>query len=110
MLIETFFLESGWPQQRVVALKLLEKSVKASELAQVFNKVMTQEYALEADKILAIGNDRASVNLAAFNLLQPFFPNALDVGCFSHTINNAGKEHQTPKLKEVCITLCVFFF
>lgn len=94
------FTFEGWPQQRVVALKLLEKSVKASELAQVFNKVMTQEYALEADKILAIGNDRASVNLAAFNLLQPFFPNALDVGCFSHTINNAGKEHQTPKLKE----------
>ena len=44
-------------------------------------------------------NDCASVNLASFNILSPFFRRAINIGCFSHTLANAGDQIKTPSLK-----------
>ena len=44
--------------------------------------------------------DRASVNRVAMNTLQIIYPNVLDVGCFSHTLDHVGEHFETPTLSE----------
>ena len=44
--------------------------------------------------------DRASTNEVAIRNIKVLYPNLLDIGCFSHTIDNAGGHFQTPTLEE----------
>ena len=44
--------------------------------------------------------DRASVNSVAMCTLSIVFPNVLDVGCFSHTLDHVGENFKTPILDE----------
>lgn len=44
--------------------------------------------------------DGASVNQAALNRIQFFFPKMLSIVCFSHTLDNVGSHLVTPTLQE----------
>ena len=82
-----------------VSLRMLSKSLTASEVVDQFNKVVTARHGIASERVLAISNDRASVNLASFNILSPFSRRAINIGCFSHTLANAGDQIKTPSLK-----------
>ena len=42
--------------------------------------------------------DRAAVNSVAMRTVKVLYPNSLDIGCFSHTIDNAGRHFHPPVL------------
>ncbi|KAK3737632.1 hypothetical protein QZH41_006457 [Actinostola sp. cb2023] len=53
-----------------------------------------QEYIDMPGALLAAMKDGASVNKAALQQVKFFFPQLLDVTCFSHTIDNVGKHFE----------------
>ena len=89
------FVDSQWNvQQRLVRLQVLAKSLKAEELAQCLIQALAVEYAIQPGALLAAMKDGASVNQAALQQVRFFFPQLLDVTCFSHTIDNVGKHFE----------------
>ena len=54
-----------------------------------------------SSNLLAAMHDRASVNSVAVRTLKVLYPNVLNIGCFSHTIDHVGDNFDTP----VCTTL-----
>ena len=44
--------------------------------------------------------DRASVNNVAIRTLSIVFPKVLDIGCFSHTLDQVGEHMKIPVLEE----------
>ena len=53
-----------------------------------------------SDHFVAAMHDRASVNDAAMNIVKVIYPNLLDVGCFSHTLDLVGEHFHMPTLSE----------
>ena len=89
------FVDSQWNvQQRLVRLQVLAKSLKAEELAQCLIQALAVEYAIQPGALLAAMKNGASVNQAALQQVRFFFPQLLDVTCFSHTIDNVGKHFE----------------
>ena len=48
------------------------------------------DYKFGSDMLIGGMRDSASVNGAALRQLKFFFPNLMDIVCFSHTIDNVG--------------------
>ena len=49
--------------------------------------VLQAQYGIDTGSLVATMQDRALVNNLAMSILRVIYPQALDVGCFSHTIN-----------------------
>ena len=47
-------------------------------------------------------HDRASVNDAAMRIVKVIYPNLLDIGYFSHTLDLVGEHFHMPALSEYC--------
>ena len=45
-------------------------------------------------------HDRASANSVAMKTIKVMYPQVLDIGCFSHTIDHVGEKFATPVLDE----------
>ena len=45
-------------------------------------------------------HDRASVNDASMRIVKVVYPNLLDMGCFSHTLDLVGEDFHIPTLSE----------
>ena len=89
------FVDSQWNvQQRLVRLQVLAKSLKAEELAQCLIQALAVECATQPGALLAEMKDGAYVNQAALLQARFFFPQLLDVTCFSHTIDNVGRHFE----------------
>ena len=87
------FVDDEWNvQQRLISrLQVLAKSLKANELAQFLMQSLAVEYSIRLGVLLAAMKDGAAVNHAALEQVKLFFPQLLDIPCFSHTIDNVGK-------------------
>ncbi len=95
------FVDSEWKiQQRLVRLMLLAKSMTGEEVARELIVVLSTGLGIGPATLLAAMRDRASVNGAAMRTVKVLYPNILDVGCFSHTIDNAGRHFKTPFVDE----------
>ena len=95
MAIIVRFVDSQWNvQQRLVRLQVLATSLKAEVLAQCLIKALAVDYAIQPGALFAAMKDGASVNQAAQQQVRFFFPQLLDVTCFSHTIDNVGKHFE----------------
>ena len=70
-------------------LQLLTKSLKGEELARKLLSVLQGLYGIASGKLLGIMCDHASVNNLAISIVRVMYPEALDIGCFSHTLDNA---------------------
>ena len=55
---------------------------------------MAVEYSIRPGLLLAPMKDGASVNRAALEQVKFYFPQLLDITCFSHTIDNVGKHFE----------------
>ena len=64
------------------------------------SSVLCREYKLSTEQLLAAMRDRASVNGVAIRHIKIMFPNLLDIGCYSHTLDNAGNRFQLPTVEE----------
>ena len=87
-------------QQRLVRMLLLTKSMSGEEVARELLCVLSTEYGVVSSNLLAAMRDRASVNSVAVRTLKVLYPNTLDIGCYSHTIDHVGDNFATPYLHE----------
>ena len=85
-----FVQEDFKPTQRLVCLEVLAKPLKGQELAQRLMSCIAVNHSFGPNMVLAAMRDGAAVNGAAIRQLLFFYPNILDVVCFSHTIDNVG--------------------
>ena len=89
------FVDDEWNvQQRLIRLQVLVKSLKANELAQCLIQSLAVEYSIRPGVPFAAMKDVATVNHAALEQVKFFFPQLLDITCFSHTIDNVGKHFE----------------
>ena len=80
------FVSDDWKiQRRLVQLTTVAKAVTAPQPAQVINKCVSTRYQHPAELVVAAMRDGASVNTTAVRSLSVFYPNMVDVVCFSHT-------------------------
>lgn len=95
------FVDDHWNIcQRLARLRTVAKAVNAADLAQVLNQCLAAQYQIEGERVMACMRDGVAVNGAAIRNLAVLYPNLLDVVCFSHTANNAGKHFDFPILEE----------
>ncbi|KAK3744779.1 hypothetical protein QZH41_004216 [Actinostola sp. cb2023] len=89
------FVDSEWNvQQRLIRLQVLAKSLKANELAQCLIQSLAVDFSIRPGLLLAAMKDGAAVNRAALEQVKFYFPQLLDITCFSHTIDNVGKHFE----------------
>ena len=71
------------------------------EIAHEFVSVLQVQYDVDPRSLVAAMHDWASVNNLAMRYVHACNVHCLlDVGCFSHTLNNAGTKFNTPILNE----------
>ena len=95
------YVDDGWNiNQRLVRLQVVVKSLTGEELARELISVLSVQYSIGTQQLLAAMKDRASVNETALRTLKIIYPSLLSVGCFSHTIDRVGEHFSTPNLSE----------
>ena len=93
------FLDSDWKiQQRLVRMMFLAKNMTGEETARESINVLSVSLSIPPHLLLAAMRDRASVNNVAMRTISVVYPNVLDVGCISHTIDLVGSKFSTPVL------------
>ena len=101
VLVLRFIDSNDWsPQQRLVRLQLLAKSMCGDEVARELVSILSTELSIPGGKLVAAMRDRASTNGVAMRTLKIVYPNLLDIGCYSHTIDHVGEQFVTPVLEE----------
>ena len=99
MVIVLRFVDDNWQiQQRVCRLLLLSKSMTGEELARQIISVLSTELSIPSSLVIAASRDRASVNEVAMRTVTIVYNNIMDIGCYSHTLDNVGGHMQTPTL------------
>ena len=95
------YVNSEWKiVKRLVHLQMLVKSVTGEELARELISVLSVNYGISTQLLLAAMKDRAAVNETAVRTLKVVYPNLLSIGCFSHTIDRVGEHFNTPNLSD----------
>ena len=85
------------------------KSVTGEELARELISVLSVNYGISTQLLLAAMKDRTAVNETAIHTLKVVYPNLLSVGCFSHTIDRVGEHFNVPNLSEFITSLISLF-
>ena len=96
-------------EQRLVKVQLLSKSLKGEEIAREVIHTLTTEYSIGTHSLLAAMRDRASSNGVAMKTVKVLYPDLVDIGCFSHTIDRVGENFHTPILHEFGIAWVSMF-
>lgn len=65
--------------------------MSGEEVARELINILSVMLGVES-RLLAAMRDRASVNNAAMRVVSIVYPNVLDVGCFSHTLDIVGEK------------------
>ena len=93
------FVNNSWIiEQRLLAIQLLSKSLTGEEIAHELVQILSVSYGISSDYLVAAMRDRASVNSVAMKTVKIIYPNALDVGCFSHAFDRVGEHFNIPTL------------
>ena len=89
-------VDDGWKiNQRLIRLQMVVKSLTGEELARELISVLSVNYGIATQHLLAAMKDCASVNEIAVRTLKIVYPSLLSVGCFSHTIDRVGEQFCT---------------
>ena len=80
------------------------------EIARELINVLSIEYGITSERLLASMSDQASANGIAMRTIKVVYPGIIDIGCYSHTIDLVGNKFRTPTLDKfhppVGIPLC----
>ena len=110
MAIVMRYIDDEWSiQQRLICLKLLQKSMTGEEIAQVVMDTLSREYGIFPNRLLACMRDRAAVNNVAVRFMKVLYNNLLDVGCFSHTLDLVGDKICVPTLSDFMLSWLSLF-
>jgi hypothetical protein len=94
------FMDDWEIVQRLVRVQLLVKSMSGVEIARELVNALSVEYGVAVNRLLAAMHDRASANAVAMTTIKVLYPNLLDVGCYSHTLDHVGERFKTPHLDD----------
>lgn len=95
------FISEDWKiQQHVIRVQMLAKSLTGEELARELIHVLSVNYSIRPEQLIASMRDRASVNNVAMRTLSVVYPNLLDVGCFAHTLDRVGDNFKVPHISD----------
>ena len=86
--------------QRLIRLLLVTKPMNGEELAHQLLSSLFVDFSIPPSSLLAAARDRASVNNVAIRHLKILYPNLVDIGCFSHTLDHVGEKMATPNLEK----------
>jgi hypothetical protein len=92
------FVDDFVIKQHLVRFLTLTKSLTGEEIARELINVLSVEYSISSERVLASMQDRASTNGVAMRTIQVVYPNMIDIGCYSHTIDLVGVKFCTPNL------------
>ena len=92
------FVDEFVIKPRLVRFITLTKSMTGEEIARELINVLSVEYSISSERVLAAMRDRASSNGVAIRTLKVVYPNLVDIGCYSHTIDLVGEKFYTPNL------------
>ena len=70
---------------------MLAKSLSREEIAREVINSLSVEYGVTSQQILAVMHDCASTNTVAMHTLKVIYPMAIDIGCFSNTLDRVGE-------------------
>ena len=103
------FVDGFMIKQRLVHFLTLTRSLAGEEIARELINVLSVEYGIGSERVLASMQDRTSANGVAIRTIQIVYSNILDIGCYSHTIDLVGRSfaHQTQILSSACGCLCL---
>lgn len=81
--------------------QLQVKSTTGEEIAREIVNTLSVEYVISTKRVLASIRDTASSNEVAIRrTIKVDYPDTLDVGCFSHSIDHVGKIFHMPTLED----------
>ena len=86
---------NGRLYKELIWLQMVVKSVIGEELARELISMLSVNYGILSQLLLAAMKDGAA---AAIRTLKIVYPNLLRIGCFSHTIDQVGECFSTPNL------------
>jgi hypothetical protein len=99
MVIILRFIDDEWCiKQRVVKIMLLAKALCGEEVARELMVCISTELGISGNRLVASMRDCASVNNVAMQTVKVLYPNVIDIGCFSHTLDLVGEKFNTPVL------------
>lgn len=78
-------------------------------LFRLLNQVLSREFLIDGNNVIASMHDRASVNGAALRKFFPLIPNCINLPCLCHTLNSVGDKVNLTfvnKLIDLFISLC----
>ena len=82
----------------LIRFALLEQSCDSQRLSRALVDELQTRY--QVGRVLAFMRDRCSVNTKAIRNLRFLYEDALDIGCFSHTLDNVGKRIMIPTVRK----------
>ena len=95
------FVSDSWIiEQRLIGIQLLAKSLSGEEIAREVISLLSTKFGIGPNHLISAMRDRASANNVAMRTLKVVYPNVLDVGCFSHTLDLVGNYFKLPNLTE----------
>ena len=101
MVVVLRYVTDDWAiKQSICRLMLLAKSMSGEEIARQIITALSTELGIASHLVIVAMRDRASVNEVAMRTVTVLYNRILDVGCFSHTLDNVGGHMRTPVLDE----------
>ena len=95
------YVSESWSiEQRLIRIQLLAKSLNGEEIARELINVVSITLGIGSNYLIAAMRDCASANNVAMRIPKVVYPNVLDVGCFSHTLDLVGNYFKLPNLTE----------
>ena len=95
------YITDDWKiNQNLIRLQMLAKRLCGEELARELISVLSVTYSVSTNQLLACMRDRSTVNNVAARTLKIVYPQLIDIGCLSHTIDHVGEHFVTPYLTE----------
>ena len=92
------FIDGFVIKQCLVRFLILPRSLTGEEITRELINVLSTEYTVTSERLLATMRDRASVINVAIRTIKVVYPNSIDIGCLSHTINLVGDKFYIPNL------------
>lgn len=82
----------------MIRCEFLVKSMTGEEVARELINVLSIDYQVKPNLLLAAMRDGASVNSVAMRTVSIVYSDVLDIRCFSHTLDLVGSKFKTPTL------------
>ena len=100
MVIVRFIGEEWTLEQCLIRMQMLSESMTGQEIARELISILSVTYGVHSHLLLASTRDRASVNNLVMQTVNVVYPQLIDIGCYSHTLNHVGENFQTPTLTD----------